>query len=81
MHTLLQLLTAFGCLTGFLPLMNRIMYEVTKSIGDPTVIAGLGWTLDVSPLNSLWWQIPMTILFVAAAIPAKAMQDKKNAQR
>ena len=80
MHVLLQLVAGFGFLTGFLPLMNRIMYELTKSIGDPTVIAGLGWTLDVAPINSLWWQIPVTALFIAATIPAKAMQDKKTSQ-
>jgi hypothetical protein len=33
--------------------LNLVLYMVTGWIGRPTVIAGLGWSLDVFPLNSL----------------------------
>jgi hypothetical protein len=33
--------------------LNLVLFMVTGWIGRPTVIAGLGWSLDVFPLNSL----------------------------
>ncbi len=40
---------AIACIFG----LNLVLFMVTGWIGRPTVIAGLGWSLDVFPLNSL----------------------------
>lgn len=37
-------------------LFNQFVFLVTSAIGSPTVIAGLGWSLDTPPFNSIVFQ-------------------------
>jgi uncharacterized membrane protein len=65
MNRLLNNLGQLLAVIGGALLINNVVYLVTKSIGSPTVIAGLGWTLDVSPLNSIVFQVGCLAIGVA----------------
>ena len=56
--------TVFGLFlaAGLLTLLNRGLYEMTKAIGEPTVIAGLGWTMHAPVIGSVFVQLALLVV-------------------
>ena len=67
MNGLLKIAAGVGILAGFFPGMNRVLYEVSAMIGQPTVIGGLGWSLEAPVIG--WWpvQLALTVMGFGAA--------------
>lgn len=63
----------------FFAALNSVMYALTSAMGSPTVIAGLGWALDVPILGSA--MITSIVAVVLGGVLRFITAQKEKAKR